>query len=76
MEIFSNALSAFRQASFAIWLHLPEKENPVDRDSYDAQTKKLQWNRFVDTYEKALKLIKEKLNPKSLSEMEDVNVAS
>lgn len=56
-ELFSKALGAFRQASMAIWLQLPEKELSVNRDSYDAQTNNLDWRLIVDTYETVLKLI-------------------
>jgi hypothetical protein len=70
-KVFSQALGAFRQASMAIWLNLPDGEIPhVNKRSYGDETNRLDWELFTETYDKALKLLRQKLNPNSLKEIE------
>ena len=75
-KVFSQALGAFRQASMAIWLNLPDDQIPVNKESYNEQIKSLDWNLFTETYEKALTLLQQKLNPEALREIGKANVAS
>jgi hypothetical protein len=75
-EVFRKALGAFRQASMAIWLSLPDDQLPVNKMSYGEETKRLDWDLFTETYENALALLQQKLNPESLQEIEKANVAS
>ena len=75
-KVFSQALGAFRQASMAIWLNLPDDQIPANKRSYGDQIKTLDWNLFTETYEKALTLLQQKLNPDSLKEIEKTNAAS
>ncbi|MGC2221716.1 MAG: hypothetical protein WA624_04765 [Methylocella sp.] len=62
-KIMSNTLGAFRQASTAIWLHLPDDESHAQKNSYDSSTRNLDWHLLEDTYEKAVDCLKKKLNP-------------
>lgn len=75
-KVFSKALGAFRQASMAIWLSLPDDQIPVNKVSYGTETKSLNWNLFTETYEKALGLLQQKLNPESLKDIEKANVGT
>ena len=69
-KIMSNALSAFRQASRAIWLSLPDDQCPANKNAYNSKMKNLNWERFQKTYKKAVSCLKEKLNPKILEYIE------
>jgi len=69
-RIMSSALGAFRQASMAIWLSLPNDQCPVNKNSYDTSTKKLNWEKFAETYEKAVVCLRDMLNPKVLARVE------
>jgi hypothetical protein len=75
-KVFSQALGAFRQASMAIWLHLPDGQIPVNKMSYSDETKSLNWGRFTETYDRALKLLQQKLNPESLKNIEKTDFAN
>ncbi len=70
-EIMSASLGAFRQASAAIWLHLPDYQSHAQKDSYDLSTRNLDWHLFGDTYEKAVDCLKKKLNPQLLERFEN-----
>jgi hypothetical protein len=69
-KIMSNALGAFRQASMAIWLSLPNDQCPANKNSYDPSTRNLNWSDFMETYEKAVACLKDMLNPKVLESVE------
>ncbi|MDI6869275.1 MAG: hypothetical protein QMD88_06810 [Coprothermobacterota bacterium] len=69
-KIMSNALGAFRQASFAIFLSLPEGECPLNKNSYDSKIRDFDWKVFSEAYEKAVACLKDKLNPKVLERVE------
>jgi len=69
-KIMSNALGAFRQASMAILLSLPNEQCPANKNSYDSSSRDLDWGIFVETYEKAVACLKDKLNPKVLERVE------
>lgn len=69
-KIMSNALGAFRQASMAIWLSLPNDECPANKNSYGPATKELNWSGFREKYEKAVACLKDMLNPKILESFE------
>jgi hypothetical protein len=75
-EVFRKALGAFRQASMAIWLSLPDDQIPVNKISYGEETKRLDWKIFTETYDEALKLLQQKLNPESLKNIEKTDVAN
>jgi len=75
-KIFRKALGAFRQASMAIWLSLPDGQLPVNKMSYSEEIKRLDWSVFTETYEKALEILQQKLNPESLEAIEKPNAAS
>ena len=76
-DVFSQALGAFRQANTAIWLSLPKDQNPQAGYAFSDGTKNLNWERFNKTYENALKLLAEKLNPKSiLRDIEEADISS
>lgn len=68
-KIMSEALGAFRQASGAIGLQLPEMK--MMKDSASEERKNMDWKRFSDTYDKATAWFKDKLNPQVLSEIEN-----
>ena len=69
-KITSRAMGAFRQASMAIWLSLPNDQCPANKSSYSSSIKSLDWERFQDTHEKAVACLKDKLNPKVLKHVE------
>ena len=69
-KIMSSALGAFRQASMAIWLSLPNDECPANVDSYSSNTKNINWSIFMDTYDKSVACLKDMLNPKILKSVE------
>lgn len=69
-KIMSQALEAFRQASMAIWLHLPDDQCPANKNSFDQSIRNLDWERFIETYEKAIVCLKDMLNPKVLEHIE------
>lgn len=69
-KIMSAALGAFRQASMAIWLSLPDDQIPVNKNSYSREIRILDWARFIETYEKAVDCLKNMLNPKVLERIE------
>ena len=75
-RVFCEALGAFRQASMAIFLHLPAGECPAKVDSYGTETKNMNWRLFKDTYEAARRLLEGKLNPALLKLVESRDVAS
>ncbi len=62
----SDALGAFRQASMAIWLSLPDDQCPANKNSYHAKTRNLDWNGFVASYESAVAWLKLELNPEAI----------
>ncbi len=68
-KIFTSALAAFRQASMAIWLNLPDDQCPANKKSYSDEIKSMNWDRFVDTHEKAVECLRNLLNPKVLEEV-------
>jgi hypothetical protein len=59
----SAALGAFRGASKAIWLRVPD--NP-HKDSYDSKTQELDWPQLEKSYEEAVACLKNMLNPQIL----------
>lgn len=70
-KVLSKALGSFRQANKAIWLSLPDSElSPNVKSSYGDEDKNVNRRLFDDAYDEAEKLLKEKLNPESLKEME------
>jgi hypothetical protein len=69
-EIMSEASGAFRQASLSIWLRIPKEELPVDPDTYDASTKRLDWVEFNKSYEAAVDCLRSLLHPTALKEIE------
>lgn len=69
-KIMSNALGAFRQASMAIWLSLPNDQCPANKNSYPLSIRNLNWSNFMETYEKAVVCLKDMLNPKVLESVE------
>jgi len=69
-RIMSEALGAFRQASMAIWLSLPDDQCPVNKNSYDRSTRNLDWKGFKETYDKAVGRLREMLNPEVLQRIE------
>jgi hypothetical protein len=75
-EVFRKALGAFRQASMAICLSLPDDQIPVNKMSYGDETKRLDWDLFTETYEKALGLLQQKLNPESLQDIDKAKVST
>jgi hypothetical protein len=62
-QIMSSALGAFRQTSMAILLSLPDDECPANKDSYDRDTRYLDWANFMQTYESAVSCLENMLNP-------------
>ena len=66
-KVLSEALGGFRQASRAIWSTIPTSQGSVQPMN---QPINLNWTLFTNTYEKAEKLLKEKLNPELLKEIE------
>lgn len=68
-KIMSNALGAFRQASMAIWLSLPNDQCPANKNSYDSD-RNLNWLNFNETYKKAVACLRDMLNPKVLEGVE------
>jgi len=69
-KIMSDALGSFRQASMAIWLSLPNDQCPANKNSYNRSIRDLNWERFKETYEKAVACLKDMLNPKVLERVE------
>lgn len=69
-KIMSSALGAFRQASMAIWLSLPNDQCPANKNSYSSDIKNLNWSNFMETYNKAVARLKDMLNPKILESVE------
>lgn len=70
-KVLSQALGGFRQASRAIWSSVPPSQGPATRSVQPMhQPISLNWTLFTDTYEKAERLLKEKLNPDLLKEIE------
>lgn len=65
--IMSDTLGAFRQASTAIWLALPDDECPVRKESYDDSVRYLNWHKFRETYETAVGCLKGMLSPEVLA---------
>jgi len=63
-DIMFKALGAFKQASMAIWLSLPDEECPVNKNSYSEKIRNMDWDRFTKTYEEAISCLKDLLNPK------------
>ena len=53
-KIMSNALGAFRQASMAIWLSLPNDQCPANNNSYDLSIRELNWSNFMKHIRKQL----------------------
>ena len=66
----SNALEAFKQASMAIWLSLPDDQCSANKNSYDPSNRYFNWKSLSDTYEKAVACLKDMLNPKVLEHLE------
>ncbi len=62
----------------SIFLKDDEKEVflPVNKISYGEETKRLDWKIFTETYDEALKLLQQKLNPESLKNIEKTDVAN
>jgi len=69
-KIMSKALGAFRQASMAIWLSLPNDQCPANKNSYSPGIRNLDWSNFTETYNKAVACLKDMLNPKILESVE------
>jgi hypothetical protein len=65
-KVMSNALGAFRHASMAIWLSLPDDQCPANKNSYDPTIRNMDWDDFQDSYKKAVDSLKGMLNPKVL----------
>ncbi len=70
-KIMSRALGAFRQASMAIWLSLPNDQCPANQISYSESTRRMDWQGFMDSYEKSVSCLKSMLNPKVLQRVEE-----
>jgi len=69
-KIMSNALGAFRQASMAIWLSLPNDQCPANENSYGPKIRELNWSDFMEKYKKAVACLKDMLNPRILESVE------
>jgi hypothetical protein len=70
-RIMSSALGAFRQASTAIYLNMPDDQCPA-KNSYSPSNRNLDWEGFMDTYERAVACLMNMLNPKVLEHIEKV----
>jgi hypothetical protein len=69
-NILSKALGAFRQASMAIFLSLPDDQCPANKDSYPEIIKNLDWKAFLKAYESAAQYLKKILNPHILRKID------
>jgi len=68
-EIMKNTLGAFKQASMAIWLNLPDEECPAKKESYYFETRQLDWKRFFEASDAAIGCLKGILNPEILDRL-------
>jgi hypothetical protein len=70
-KIMSEVVGAFNQACRAIWLSLPNEQCPANKNSYDQNTRRVDWIKLKGTYEKAVACLKDMLNPKVLEHFEN-----
>ncbi|AKJ39315.1 hypothetical protein [Methanosarcina barkeri] len=62
-EVMKDVLGAFRQATKAIWLSLPDDQCSANKNSYTQEVTNLNWKNFFETHDKAVIIIKNYLNP-------------
>jgi hypothetical protein len=67
-KIMNYALGAFRQASMAIWLNIPD--NP-QKDRYHARQGELDWTLFTKAQDEAVACLKNMLSPQILGNFEN-----
>jgi len=70
-SLMADCLRSFRQASFAIFLSLPDDQCKANKESYISSTRYLDWKGLGGNYDNAKAYLKEILNPKSLIEVEN-----
>jgi hypothetical protein len=68
-KIMNYALGAFRQASMAIWLHVPD--NPHRDSGYPESIRELDWPKLTQTYDAAVDCLKKLLSPQILERFEN-----
>jgi len=66
-DSMGKVLGSFNQASFAIWLSLPDSECHANKKSYVQSTKTLDWNGLDKTYNTAVSCLENLLSPEVLS---------
>lgn len=49
-KVMRHAMGAFRTATFAIWLRLPDGECPANKLSYDEQTRTVDWKDLSESH--------------------------
>jgi hypothetical protein len=52
-SLMAECLGSFRQASFAIFLHLPDDQCKANKESYSSDTSHLDWKGLVEHYDNA-----------------------
>ncbi len=70
-QTMSGARGAFRQASMAIYLHLPDGECRAIKASEASEVRNVDFKRLSEAYEDAFHCLKEVLNPKILKRVEE-----
>lgn len=70
-KILDTAVVAYRQASFAIFLSLPESESRADRGNFDKGIAFVDWKLLESAYDGAGKCLREMLNPNVLRNLEE-----
>jgi len=65
----TKVLGAFRQASTAIWLSLPDDQCKAVKESYGPEIKNIIWEKVEEVYIEAGTMIKEHLNPEILKQV-------
>lgn len=74
-RIIRDAFSVFSQATQAIWLSLPDEETAnIKKANYSEDSKRVQWERFFDTFDKASECLGTLLNPGILNEVPTVSL--
>lgn len=69
-RIIRDTFSIFSQANQAIWFSLPDEEIPnIKKANYPEDVKRIQWERFFDTFTKASECLGNLLNPDILNEV-------
>lgn len=67
--VMTEVLGAFKQATTAIWLSLPDDQCHAKKASYPSEITNLDWVRFEQAYTNAGTLIKKHLNPEILKQV-------